>query len=35
MKGAATFGAIAAIIVILVVALASVFTVDQTEQALV
>ena len=35
MKGAATFGAIAAIIVVLVVALASVFTVDQTEQALV
>src|SRR5580700_10022906 len=31
MKGAATFGAIAAIIVVLVVALASVFTVDQTE----
>ena len=35
MKGAAAFGAIAAIIVILAVALASVFTVDQTEQALV
>ena len=35
MKGAATFGAIAVIIVILAVALASVFTVDQTEQALV
>ena len=35
MKGAAAFGAIAAIIVILVVALASVFTVDQTEQAIV
>jgi membrane protease subunit HflC len=35
VKGAAAFGAIAAIIVILAVALASVFTVDQTEQALV
>ena len=35
MKGAAAFGAIAVIIVILAVALASVFTVDQTEQALV
>ena len=35
MKGAGAFGAIAAIIVILVVGLASVFTVDQTEQALV
>jgi modulator of FtsH protease HflC len=35
MKNAATFGAIAVIIVILFVALASVFTVDQTEQAIV
>jgi modulator of FtsH protease HflC len=35
MKNAATFGAIAVIIVILAVALASVFTVDQTEQAIV
>ena len=35
MKGAATFGGIAVLIVILVVAMASVFTVDQTEQALV
>ena len=35
MKGAAAIGAIAAIIVLLVVALASMFTVDQTEQALV
>ena len=35
MKGAAAFGAIAALIVLLVVALASMFTVDQTEQALV
>ena len=35
MKGAAAFGAIAALIVLVVVALASMFTVDQTEQALV
>ena len=35
MKGAAAFGAIAALIVLAVVALASMFTVDQTEQALV
>ncbi len=35
VKGAAAFGAIAALIVLLVVALASLFTVDQTEQALV
>jgi modulator of FtsH protease HflC len=35
MKNAATFGAIAVIIVFLFVALASVFTVDQTEQAIV
>jgi membrane protease subunit HflC len=35
VKGAAAFGAIAATIVILAVALASAFTVDQTEQALV
>jgi len=35
VKGAAAFGAIAALIVLLVVALASMFTVDQTEQALV
>jgi membrane protease subunit HflC len=35
MKGAATFGAIAVIIVILFIALGSVFTVDQTEQAIV
>ena len=31
MKGAATFAAIAAIVVILIVALASAFTVEQTE----
>jgi membrane protease subunit HflC len=35
MKGAATFGGIAVLILILVVAMASVFTVDQTEQAIV
>jgi modulator of FtsH protease HflC len=35
VKGAAAFGAIVAIIVILAVALGSVFTVDQTEQAIV
>lgn len=35
MKGASTFGAIAAIVLILVVALASAFTVEQTEQAIV
>jgi modulator of FtsH protease HflC len=35
VKGAAAFGAIAALIVLVVVALASMFTVDQTEQALV
>jgi membrane protease subunit HflC len=35
MKGAATFGAIAAIVLILVIALASMFTVEQTEQAIV
>ncbi|HUI20682.1 MAG TPA: protease modulator HflC [Methylocella sp.] len=35
MKGAATFGAIAALILVLTVALASAFTVEQTEQALV
>jgi modulator of FtsH protease HflC len=35
MKGAAAFAAIAALIVLVVVALASTFTVDQTEQALV
>jgi membrane protease subunit HflC len=35
VKGAAAFGAIAALIVLAVVALASMFTVDQTEQALV
>ncbi len=35
MKGAATFGVIAVIILVLVTALASVFTVEQTEQALV
>ena len=35
MKGAAAFGAIAALIVLVVVALASLFTVDQTEQAIV
>ena len=35
MKGAAAFGAIAALIVLMVVALASLFTVDQTEQAIV
>jgi modulator of FtsH protease HflC len=35
MKGAAAVGAIVAIIVILAVALASVFTVEQTEQAIV
>ena len=35
MKGAAAFGAIAALIVFVVVALASMFTVDQTEQAIV
>ncbi len=35
MKSAATFGAIVAVIVILAVALASMFTVDQTEQAIV
>jgi membrane protease subunit HflC len=35
MKNAAAFGAIAVLVVILVVALASVFTVDQTEQAIV
>jgi membrane protease subunit HflC len=35
MKNAATFGTIAALVLILVVALASVFTVDQTEQAIV
>jgi hypothetical protein len=32
MKGAATFAAIAAIVVILIVALASAFTVEQTER---
>jgi membrane protease subunit HflC len=35
VKGAASVGAIVAIVVILAVALASVFTVDQTEQAIV
>ena len=35
MKNAATFGTIAALVLILVVALAAVFTVDQTEQAIV
>ena len=35
MKGAATFGVIAVIILVLVIALASVFTVQQTEQAIV
>jgi membrane protease subunit HflC len=35
MKGATTFGAIAALVLILIVASASVFTVEQTEQALV
>jgi membrane protease subunit HflC len=35
VKGAAAFGAIAALIVLVVVALASLFTVDQTEQAIV
>ncbi|WGJ15137.1 protease modulator HflC [Methylocapsa sp. D3K7] len=35
MKGAATFGTIAAILLILVVGLASAFTVEQTEQAIV
>jgi modulator of FtsH protease HflC len=35
MKGAATFGVIAAIVLILVIALASMFTVEQTEQAIV
>jgi membrane protease subunit HflC len=35
MKGAATFGGIAVLILILVVAMASVFAVDQTEQAIV
>jgi membrane protease subunit HflC len=35
MKNAATFGAIAALVIILVVAFASAFTVDQTEQAIV
>jgi modulator of FtsH protease HflC len=35
MKGAATFGTIAAIVFILVIALASMFTVEQTEQAIV
>jgi len=35
MKGAATFGAIAAFVLILIVASASIFTVEQTEQALV
>jgi modulator of FtsH protease HflC len=35
MKGAATFGAIAAIVLILVIALASMFTVEQTEQSIV
>jgi modulator of FtsH protease HflC len=35
MKGAVIFGALAAIVLILVVALASMFTVEQTEQAIV
>ena len=35
MKNAATFGTIAAIVVILIIALASAFTVEQTEQAIV
>lgn len=35
MKGAAAFGALAALIVFIVVALAAMFTVDQTEQAIV
>jgi membrane protease subunit HflC len=35
MKGAATFGVIAAIVLILVIALASMFMVEQTEQAIV
>jgi modulator of FtsH protease HflC len=35
MKGAATFAAAAALIVLAIVALASMFTVDQTEQAIV
>ncbi|MGH6800445.1 MAG: SPFH domain-containing protein, partial [Methylocella sp.] len=35
MKGAATLGGIAVLILILVVAMASTFTVDQTEQAIV
>ena len=35
MKNAATLGVIAAIVVILIIALASAFTVEQTEQAIV
>ena len=35
MKGAATVGGIAVLILILVVAMSSAFTVDQTEQAIV